>query len=210
MPTLFTDIGGVLLTNGWDTQARNKAIAFFELDKDDVNRRHDLYFPLLEMGKITLDEYLQAVIFYKKRPFTNPEFMEFVYSQSQTLPEIREVYLNLKKKYGLRIYAVSNESAELATYRYKRFRFDKLFDAYIVSGYIGMRKPDPEFYHLALNLAQVAPEKVVYVDDRPILVEAAQRLGIRSIVHTDAASTWGQLEAIFAAEKQSGTSSTGL
>ncbi len=201
MPTLFTDIGGVVLSNGWDTKARHKAVALFELDKEEIDKRHDLYFPLLEMGKLTLTDYLEAVIFYKKRPFTPPEFQEFVFSQSHALPEIREVYLNLKKKYRLKIYALSNECAELANYRYRKFHLDKLFDAYLVSAYLGMRKPDRAFYEIALNIAQTTPESVIYIDDRPILVEAAQRLGIRSFVHIDAADTWRRLESILAAEK---------
>lgn len=194
MTIIFSDIGGVVLTNGWDSQARHRAILFFELDADEVNHRHDLYFPLLELGKLSLDDYIEAVIFYKKRPFTKNEFLEFIYNQSQVLPDIRDVFLSIKKKYGVKIYALSNESGELAHYRYRKFHLGAIFDAYLVSAYIKLRKPDPEFYRLALNLAQKSPEEVIYIDDRPILVEAGQKLGLRGIVHVNPAATWGYLE----------------
>lgn len=200
MTIIFSDIGGVVLTNGWDSQGRKRAVLFFELDQDEVNHRHDLYFPLLELGKINLDAYLEAVIFYKKRPFSKNEFLEFVYNQSQALPDIRDVYLTLKKKYGVKIYALSNESGELAHYRYRKFHLGALFDAYLVSAFIKLRKPDPEFYRFALDLAQKEPQDVIYIDDRPILVEAAQKLGLRSIVHVNAAATWGYLEQALSEE----------
>ncbi len=54
--TLFLDIGGVLLTNGWDHNSRQKAIEYFKLDGDEMNERHHLTFDTFEEGKLTLNE----------------------------------------------------------------------------------------------------------------------------------------------------------
>ena len=67
---LFLDIGGVLLTNGWDHHARKRAATHFELDLAEMEDRHHLTFDTYEEGKLTLEEYLSRVVFYQQRPFT--------------------------------------------------------------------------------------------------------------------------------------------
>jgi putative hydrolase of the HAD superfamily len=81
---IFFDIGGVLLDNGWDHLKRNRAAAKFGLDREEFNDRHHLTFGSYEMGKITLDEYLNRVIFYKDRPFTRAEVKEFMLQTNPT------------------------------------------------------------------------------------------------------------------------------
>ena len=72
--TLFLDIGGVLLTNGWDREARLRAAQEFHLDYQDLDERHHLTFDTYESGKLSLDEYLQRIIFYEQRNFSLQEF----------------------------------------------------------------------------------------------------------------------------------------
>ncbi|MEJ2555063.1 MAG: HAD family phosphatase, partial [Anaerolineae bacterium] len=72
--TLFLDIGGVLLTNGWDHNMRRKAAEIFGLDYEEMNERHHLTFDTYEEGKLNLYEYLNRVIFYQERPFSLEEF----------------------------------------------------------------------------------------------------------------------------------------
>ncbi len=62
--TLFLDIGGVLLTNGWDHHSREKAADHFNLDYAILDERHKLTFGIYETGKIDLQEYLDRVIFH--------------------------------------------------------------------------------------------------------------------------------------------------
>ncbi len=81
--TLFLDLGGVLLTNGWDRAARQRAAERFHLDYDETNERHHLTFDTFEEGKLTLDEYLDRVVFYQPRDFSRGTFVEFMYAQSQ-------------------------------------------------------------------------------------------------------------------------------
>ena len=181
--TLFLDIGGVLLTNGWDHNVRKQAAEKFGLDYDEMNERHHLTFDTYEEGKLSLDEYLSRVVFYQERSFSREEFKAFMYAQSQPFPEMIELMRGLKKQYGLEVAAVSNEGRELTVYRVQQFKLGSIIDFFVSSCFVHYRKPDADMYRIALDIAQVRPEQVVYIDDRAMFVEVAQGLGIRGIVH---------------------------
>jgi putative hydrolase of the HAD superfamily len=191
--TIFTDIGGVLLTNGWDRGARRKAIDVFKLDSEETEERHHLCFDTLEIGKITLDEYLSRVVFYKRRSFSRNQFWKFMCDQTQALSGMTELLLDLKKKYGLKVAVVSNEGRELAEYRIKQFRLDTLADFFIVSSFVHFRKPDADIYRIALDIAQVAPRHVIYIEDRSMFVQVARGLGIHAIRHVSYSDTCERL-----------------
>src|SRR5215470_1427836 len=124
LTAIFTDIGGVLLTNGWDRGSRRKAIEHFKLDDEETEERHHLCFDTLEVGKITLDEYLDQIVFYKKRSFTRGDFWKFMCNQSQPFPHMLRLMQQLKTKHRLKIVVISNEGRELAEYRIKQFNLD--------------------------------------------------------------------------------------
>lgn len=192
--TIFTDIGGVLLTNGWDRGCRRKAIDLFKLDPEETEERHHLTFDTYEVGKITLDEYLDRVVFYKKQFFTRKRFRQFMYDQSKPFPEMIALLLQLKKKYGLKIAVVSNEGRELAEYRIKQFNLNQLADFFIVSSFVHFRKPDADIFRIALDTAQVKPSQVVYIEDRPMFVQVAKGLNIHGLRHIDYKITGSKLE----------------
>jgi putative hydrolase of the HAD superfamily len=192
--TIFTDLGAVLLTNGWDRGSRKKAIAHFNLDPEETQERHHLTFDTYEVGKITLDEYLNRVVFYKKRSFTRLEFGRFMFDQSKPFDDMIQLVKNLKKKYRLRIAVVSNEGRELAEYRIKKFMLNDFVDFFIVSSFVHFRKPDADIFRVALDTAQVNPKQVVYIEDRPMFVQVAEKLGIRGLHHIDYATTLKKLE----------------
>src|SRR5574338_1293184 len=160
--TIFTDIGGVLLTNGWDHGCRKKAIELFHLDPEETEERHHLTFDTYKAAKITQDEYLERVIFYTKRPFSRQRFRQFMYHQSRPLPDMMDFLMRLKKKYKLKIAVVSNEGRELAEYRINKFGLSKLADFFIVSSFVHFRKPDTDIFKIALDTAQVQPNQVIY------------------------------------------------
>lgn len=191
---LFLDVGGVLLTNGWDRESREEAAKKFNLDLNEMNERHALSFDTFEIGHLTLDEYLQSVVFYQSRSFTLNDFKEFMFSQSQPYLEMISLVKNLKAKYNLKVAAVSNEGRELTEYRLKTYKLDDLFDVSAFSGFIHLRKPDPGFYRLALDLTQVKPQEVIYIEDRPLLVEVGRKVGFRAIRHTNIDATKKLLE----------------
>lgn len=187
--TLFLDIGGVLLTNGWDREARIRAAQKFELDYNEMDERHHLTFDTYEEGKLSLDEYLTRVVFYEKRPFTRGDFRTFMFAQSQPFSDMLDLMRRLKSQYHLRLAAVSNEGRELTVYRVQHFQLESLIDFFISSCFVHYRKPDADMYRIALDIAQTSPEQVAYIDDRALFVEVAQGLGIRGIVHKDLAGT---------------------
>jgi len=181
--TLFTDIGNVLLTNGWDRRMRQAAAEKFGLNYDEMNERHHLTFDTYEQGKLSLEEYLRRVVFYEDRPFTSEDFQAHMFAQSQPKPEMIDLITRLKVKYGLKVATVSNEGRELTVHRIKNFNLGAFVDFFISSCFVHIRKPDVDLYRLALDCAQVQPEQAVYIDDRPMFVEVACNLGIRCIHH---------------------------
>src|SRR3978361_2083312 len=106
---LFLDIGGVMLTNGWDRKAREAAAKQFGLDLAELSDRHRMTFDTYESGKLSLDEYLTRVVFYETRSFTIEEFRGFMFDQSVAYPEMIAMVRELKAKYGLKIAVVNNE-----------------------------------------------------------------------------------------------------
>jgi putative hydrolase of the HAD superfamily len=193
--TIFTDIGGVLLTNGWDRGSRRRAIDLFKLDPEETEERHHLTFDTYEVGKITLDEYLDRVVFYKKRSFTRNRFRQFMYDQSRPLPDMIPLVRELKNKYGMKLAVVSNEGRELAEYRIRQFKLNEFVDFFIVSSFVHFRKPDADIFRVALDTAQVSPEQVVYIEDRAMFVQVAEGLKINGLQHIDFKSTCDKLKA---------------
>jgi putative hydrolase of the HAD superfamily len=191
--TLFLDVGGVLLTNGWDHVARRRAAKHFKLEWVETEERHRLNFETHEEGKLSFEDYLDRVVFYRKRPFTRSQFKRFMFAQSQAEPGMIDLIAQLKIRHGLKIAVVSNESREVNAYRIRKFRLDELVDSFVSSCFVHMRKPDMDIFRLALDIAQAAAGQVLYVENTPLFVEVAEGLGIRSILHTDYQSTCSKL-----------------
>jgi putative hydrolase of the HAD superfamily len=186
---VFLDIGGVLLTDGWDHLARRRAANNFKLEWAEMEDRHHLTFEIFEEGKITLEEYLSMVVFHQKRTFTRNQFRRYMFAQSKAFPEMIELVAQLKLNLGLKIAIVSNEARELNAYRIERFSLDRLADCFISSCFVHIRKPDADIFRLALDIAQVRSAQVVFIENTPMFVQIAEGLGIQGIVHTDCKST---------------------
>lgn len=191
--TLFLDIGGVILTNGWDRRMRQSAAQVFNLDHAEVDERHHLTFDTYEEGKLTLDQYLDRTIFYTERPFSREDFRNFMYAQSKPFPDMLQLLRVLKAKYSLKTAAVSNEGRELNIHRICKFQLDTLIDIFISSSFVHFRKPDEDIYRIALDISQVAPEEVLYIEDREMFVQIAEAMGIRGIVHKSFQGTMAEL-----------------
>ena len=181
--TIFLDIGGVILTNGWNRAMRRKAAEVFALDFAEMDERHHLTFDTYEEGKITLYEYLQRVVFYEERAFSVEEFRQFMFAQSQPSPEMIDLICCLKARYGLKVASVSNEGRELTAYRIQQFGLGRFIDFFIASCYVHYRKPDADIFRIALDMAQTPPEQTVYLEDRAMFVEVATGLRIHGIQH---------------------------
>jgi putative hydrolase of the HAD superfamily len=194
--TLFLDIGGVMLSNGWGHESRRSAAEVFKLDFDDMEERHHLTFVTYEEGKLTLHEYLNRVVFYQERTFTPDQFQNFMFGQSKPFPEMIEFIRRLKEQHHLKIAVVNNEARELNEHRIKKFQLNQFVDFFISSCFVHFRKPDADIFRIALDIAQVSAEHVVYIEDVQMFVDVARDLGIRSIRHKDYVSTSAELASM--------------
>ena len=191
--TLFLDIGGVMLSNGWGHESRRLAAETFSLNLSEMENRHHLTFVTYEEGKLTLKEYLNRVIFYQKRTFTLDEFKKFMFTQSTPYTEMIEFMRKVKELNQLKIAVVNNEARELNEHRIKKFHLNQFVDFYISSCFVHFRKPDADIFRIALDIAQVPAENVVYIENTQMFVDVARDLGIRSILHKDYLSTSAEL-----------------
>lgn len=183
--TLFTDIGGVLLTNGWDRKARAEAAQLFNLDLVEVEERHHLTFDTYEVGKITLEEYLDRLVFYEDRNFSKEDFKAFMVSKSLPYNDMIKLICDLKKKYNLKVAVISNEGRELNQYRISTFKLNEFVDFFISSSFVHFRKPDADIFKVAIDISQSDVETSIYIDDRMLFVQIAEGLGLKGIFHTD-------------------------
>jgi putative hydrolase of the HAD superfamily len=192
--TLFWDIGGVILTNGWDRDSRHLAAEAFRLDWNDFQDRHELSFPAFDSGQITLDQYLNRTLFHQPRTFSREEFAAFMFAQSKEYPETRALLSAAARTGRYFIAAINNEPLELNEYRIEAFHLRNDFLVFFSSCYLHSRKPEETIYRVALEVSQRKPENCVFIDDRPLNLENPRRMGMQVILHRDAQQTRAQLQ----------------
>lgn len=185
--TLFWDIGGVILTNGWDTRSRREAASTFRLDWEEFHERHDLSFPAFDSGNVSLNEYLDRTLFYRPRGFTREEFTAFMFAQSKEYPESRAVLDAAARTGRYFIGAINNEPLELNEYRIEAFGLRRDFQVFFSSCYLHARKPEEMIFRIALEVTQRPAQECVFVDDRPLNLENPRRLGMNTIHYQSAA-----------------------
>jgi putative hydrolase of the HAD superfamily len=194
---LFSDIGGVLLTNGWGHESRMAAAEKFDINYEEMDILHDFIFNVWEMGKISLDDYLDTVIFKQHRSFSKEIFKEFMFAQSLQLPYMLPWMIEWKNRnQNIKVISINNEPRELNQLRINKFDLHHFFDAFVSSCEVGMRKPDPGIFLLALGIAQAQPDECIYFDDRIMLVEAAKKVGICAFHHKNFEDTKKILESL--------------
>jgi putative hydrolase of the HAD superfamily len=184
---IFWDVGGVILSNGWDRAARADAAKKFAIDWEEFQDRHELASPAFETGRITLDTYLQRTIFYRKRNFTREEFTDFMFAQSQELPESRAVLTEVAACGKYLQATINNEPLELNEHRIHEFNLRREFKVFFSSCYLGVRKPEERIYQVALAVTQRNPDECLFIDDRELNLECARQLHMRTIHFQDAA-----------------------
>jgi putative hydrolase of the HAD superfamily len=184
--TLFWDIGGVVLSNGWDRASRREAATKFQLDWEEFQDRHDLSFPAFDAGHIKLDEYLERTLFYRPHPFTREEFTAFMFAQSKEFPESRALLHAAASSGKYFIGAINNEPLELNEYRIETFGLRRDFQVFFSSCYLGSRKPEETIFRIALEVTQRKPGNCLFIDDRALNLESPRRLGMNAIHYQDA------------------------
>jgi len=193
--TLFWDVGGVIMTNGWDTGARRRAAETFHLDWEEFQDRHDLSFPAFDSGLSSLDEYLNRTLFYRPRAFTREEFIAFMFAQSKEYPESRAVLDKLARMEKYFIGSINNEPLELNEYRIKAFHLRRDFQVFFSSCYLHTRKPEEMIYRIALEVTQRPPAECAFIDDRPLNLENPRKLGFKTIHYQDAEQLRAELKS---------------
>ena len=178
---LLFDVGGVLLTNGWDREARRLACQRFDLDWEDFQDRHEFVAPDFETGKLTITEYLRRTVFYRERPFTEGEFIDFMKAQSEAMPESLALLADLAASGEYVLATLNNESRELNDHRIEAFGLREYFSVFMSSCYLGMKKPEEHIYRVAVDITQHRPEQCVFIDDRELNLECADQAGIRPV-----------------------------
>ena len=194
--TIFFDIGGVLLTDGWGHNSRRAAAEKFGLDWDEYSDRHEKVAHAIETNRLSLEQYLNRAIFYRPREFSREEFRAFVFAQSQPKPESIEIVAQLanSKKYFLA--TINNEILELNVYRLEHFDLRNHFSVFFSSCFLGLRKPDEAIYRLVLQVTQQAPANCVFIDDREVNLECPRELGINTIMFRDATQLRSELREL--------------
>ena len=178
---IFWDLGGVLLTNAWDRAQRERALEQFQLDEAEFDDRHEMVVSSLERGKISLDEYLERTVFYRPRPFPREVFKDYVFSLSQPHADALALARELTNSGKYLMATINNESKELNVYRIQTFGLREIFSLFVSSCFVGLRKPEEGIYRLALEVTQKPPEECCFIDDRPLNLEAARRMGMHTV-----------------------------
>jgi putative hydrolase of the HAD superfamily len=180
-PTLFFDIGGVLLTNAWDTPARRRAAETFGLDYQEFQTRHEMLKTAFETGRVSLDAYVRKTVFHRDRSFSPKTFKDFMFHQSQAVGDTLEWVHSLARSGHCRLFTLNNESKELHEYRVRTFQLDTVFRGFFTSCYMGQTKPDEGIYLNALGMACCQSADAIFIDDREMNVEAALALGLHAV-----------------------------
>ncbi len=182
---ILFDVGGVLLTNGWDHKERAEVLDRFQLDSEKFEALHPSPYDDWEKDLIDARKYLDATVFYEPRPFTHEDFLNAIFAESvlledSALPVLQEVAAGGKYLVG----SLNNEAREPNDYRFAKFGLRKYFKVAFSSCYVGLRKPGPEIYKRAIDILGAPAERILFIDDRQGNVDAAIEAGMKSIRFT--------------------------
>jgi putative hydrolase of the HAD superfamily len=178
---LFWDVGGVLLSNAWDREQRRRTLKEFNLDEVEFESRHEMLVSSFERGKIPLQNYLERTVFYRPRSFTAEAFTQHMFSLSTPNPETLQLGKELSRSGKYLMSTINNESKELDLFRIQTFGLREIFSLFVSSCFVGLRKPEEGIYRLALEITQRPPEECCFIDDRPLNLDSASRLGMQVI-----------------------------
>jgi putative hydrolase of the HAD superfamily len=194
---ILFDVGGVLLTNGWDRCERSQVMSDFHLDPIEFEKRHREANDPWERDVITAREYLDFTIFHEPRGFTHEDFLEALLAQSVVLEDgglgiLEELAASGNWKLG----TLNNEAREPNEHRFSNFGLRQYFDVTFSSCYMGLRKPQPIIYRHALDILGKPAERVLFIDDRMENAAAAAAVGMKSIRFEGAGQLRRELETL--------------
>jgi putative hydrolase of the HAD superfamily len=197
---VFWDIGGVLLTNGWDRYQRARVFADLDLSAEDIavaeEQREEANW-YWERGLIDEAEFFKRTIFFRPRNFTLEDVWHGVEEQQGVLyPESFDILQAMHARRQVRLATLNNESRELNDFRLKRFNLRRYFDFCICSGYVHEMKPAPGIYRSALEIGGDRPGEAAFIDDKEENVDAANAAGFVGLHFTSPAALRDQLHSL--------------
>ncbi len=182
---ILFDVGGVLLTNGWDHLQRANVLEHFALDATAFESRHPDANERWEKDQINAQQYLDETVFYQPRSFTHQDFLNAIFAQSIPLEDSAiSVLHELSTSQKYLIGSLNNEAREPNDYRFERYGLRKYFEVALSSCYVGLRKPNPEIYKRAIDILARPAERILFIDDRQGNVDAAVNAGLMAIRFT--------------------------
>ncbi len=194
---ILFDVGGVLLTNGWDYRERAAAAEHFGLDAKELETRHAEVSAAWERGEIDRNHYLDAAVFYEPRSFSQDEFFDFILDQSRPQPNgALKIIAELSASNDYFLGALNNEARETNEFRFGKFELRRYLKVAFSSCYMGLRKPEPAMYRRALDILGSAPYRTLFIDDRDENVAGAKAAGIKAIRFLGAAALRSELEKL--------------
>jgi putative hydrolase of the HAD superfamily len=194
---ILFDVGGVLLTNGWDHRERSVVLDEFGLDHAEFETRHPGPYDAWERDAIPVNAYLDATVFYRSRKFTREDFFAAICAQSKELPDgALDILRELSASDRWALGALNNEARETNEYRFEKFGLHAYFEFAFSSCYLGLRKPEPAIYARALEMLAKPADRVLFIDDREENVDGARNAGMKAIRFEGAEALRGALSEL--------------
>jgi len=180
--SIIFDVGRVLVTDVPLKMIAKDLSVRFSIPEDEL---HSYLYPnqhwtLLTLGKISEDEYWEHFLKASKVKVDKKELKERVRSELRPIGENVKIVPLLKSQYQLAI--LSNHSREWSQFMTKEFDFFNYFDQIIFSCDVGLRKPDPRIYKLALTKLGSEPEECLFIDDKKRNTDGAEKVGMKTIL----------------------------
>ncbi len=182
--TIFWDVGGVILTNGWDKGQRTRVLSRLGVDLVAYEEMHDRANYYWERGLLTAEDFFTQTVL-RPNPRLNLTFdllWPQVCAESKVLhAECLDLLAQLKQSGRYRLATLNNESRELNGYRLDNFKLRSLFDYFICSGYVHEMKPAVSIYESAIDISGFPAHSAVFIDDKPENCDVARSLGMHTI-----------------------------
>jgi HAD superfamily hydrolase (TIGR01509 family) len=180
--TIFWDVGGVLLTNGWDHGQRTRVLGRLGVDLEAYEEVHERANYYWERGLITAKDFFGQTVLGANPELTFDVLWPQVCAESKVLhPECLDLLAELKDQGKYRLATLNNESRELNEYRLDAFKLRTLFDYFICSGYVHEMKPAEGIYRSAIDISGFDARTGLFIDDKEENCEAARAVGLNAI-----------------------------
>jgi len=194
--TVIFDFGGVLgpRSNNWSSTHHNIS-KLTGLPPESLAKTLEAMTFDMETGRASVQDFWKKVIEMSPNKLTKEELEEAYEANFRGNDEVFEMAKELKSK-DYRVAILSNASKRWMSFKITRFHLREIFDKIYSSASLGMIKPNPEIYKYVLHDLGVAPDEVIFIDDLPENIKAANALGITGIVYKTPERLRGDLKAL--------------